>query len=60
MTIRICDRCGRQIKDIVSYTLHVCFDMATALEKDVCKSCRKRLISAMNTFFEKEEKHVGN
>lgn len=60
MTIRMCDKCGRQIKYTDGYMLHVCFDMETVLEKDVCKSCRKRLISAMNTFFEKEDKHVGD
>lgn len=61
MTLRICDKCGKQISYTDGYTLHVCFDMETALEKDVCKDCRKRLMSIMNTFFEKkEEKHVGD
>lgn len=61
MTVRICDSCGKQIRYTDGYTLHVCFDMETVLEKDVCKDCRKRLMLDMNVLFGKEEeKHVGN
>lgn len=66
MTIRVCDKCGKQVGYTNGYTLYVRFDAETVLEKDVCKDCRKRLMSTMNTFFnkdytyEKEEKHVGD
>ena len=61
MTIRICDRCGKQLKYTDGYTLYVRFDMETVLEKDVCKDCRKKFLSNMNTLFGKEEeKHVGD
>lgn len=61
MTVRICDKCGKQIDYTGGCTLRVCFDMNTMLEKDVCENCAADIISVMDSLFEKkEEKHVGD
>ena len=60
MTIRICDRCKKQISYTSGYTLYVYIDMKTVLEKDVCENCKTFIIDATDALFEKEEQDVGD
>ena len=60
MTIRICDRCKKQISYTSGYTLRVCIDMNTVFEKDICDNCKTFIIDAIDAFFEKEEQDVGD